>query len=372
MDDKGKPNQSSDEKIQNYSDKHSQLIEDNKFDSEPFCRITWSDIFEDTLKRYADSIPSDIKSVCNPVMSQNNTKLCENLVALNKQITFQFQILVDQYKLVQSEHAKMLEKNENLIIVNKKILDRLHDITAKDKRKMVDQESQTQEGLRASEERIPDVQENHTQIQNKESLLNQSAASFHSPETLNESKFKKENSRNVNDKNRDANDLKVTKIIIYRVPEEIGIPDIIAAIFDTIQCPINSINFEKKYRLRDLGIHNYVFKIPHHTACGLLKSKCINIKCHSFSVRQFITVIRCFCCQAYNHYADSCTNIKICARCGDSHNSFNCHRSPRCINCIINNRAKMNFKTDHPAYSMQCESLKHYIKQQRLFLDTSF
>lgn len=103
--------------------------------------------------------------------------------------------------------------------------------------------------------------------------------------------------------------------MIYRVPEEIRIPDIIKAINDTLQCPINSITFEKIYRLRKSGIHNYVFEIPHNFANYLIKSKFINIRAQSFPVGQFIRVIRCFRCQAYNFVADSCRNTRNCARC---------------------------------------------------------
>lgn len=52
----------------------------------------------------------DIKSIVNPNKSNDHPRIFEKLDAIHKQIKFQFQIPVDQYKLTQAENTKTLEK----------------------------------------------------------------------------------------------------------------------------------------------------------------------------------------------------------------------------------------------------------------------
>ena len=80
----------------------------------------------------------------------------------------------------------------------------------------------------------------------------------------------------------------------------------------------------------------------------------------SHSVIQYpSSLIRCYSCQSFGHYANSCKSQSYCARCARQHYNKNCNRPPRCINCIrTSNKLQLKLNFHHPAFSKSCPTYK--------------
>lgn len=120
------------------------------------------------------------------------------------------------------------------------------------------------------------MHDSSTQTNIIHSLIHEITGSCEASNIQHCSKLSLDCSINDTEKSFNSSDLKLIKIIIYRLSEEIDIPDIMKAINDFIQYTIPFVTFIKKYKLKESYEYNYVFEIPHDIARCLIKLKCRN------------------------------------------------------------------------------------------------
>ena len=76
---------------------------------------------------------------------------------------------------------------------------------------------------------------------------------------------------------------------------------------------------------------------------------------HSF-LQHISSLIRCYSCQSFGHYANSCKNQSYCAR---QNCTKNCYRPPHCINWIrTSNKLWLKLNFHHPEFSKSCPTYK--------------
>ena len=84
-----------------------------------------------------------------------------------------------------------------------------------------------------------------------------------------------------------------------------------------------------------------VLQLPEDDARLLLHKGKIFLGFNSCSIQRYISVIRCYKCQRFDHMARNCKFEHVCAVCGGNHptgggpdGSPPCSKRPRCINCL--------------------------------------
>lgn len=91
------------------------------------------------------------------------------------------------------------------------------------------------------------------------------------------------------------------------------------------------------------------------------------LDCRSCRCYEYLGVIRCYNCNGYNHIFKDCKERKLCANCGNSgHDAKDCKNNPECSNCkLCNTKYKLNLKTTHGVYDVQCPTYQRYQDKER-------
>lgn len=83
---------------------------------------------------------------------------------------------------------------------------------------------------------------------------------------------------------------------------------------------------------------------------------------------EYISVIKCYQCNQYNHTAKNCSNVKKCGKCSSSeHETKDCHNTRySCVNCKLSNeRFKLNFPTEHSTFDIRCPTYLRLMEGER-------
>lgn len=83
---------------------------------------------------------------------------------------------------------------------------------------------------------------------------------------------------------------------------------------------------------------------------------------------EYVSTIKCYNCNQYNHTSKECPNSKTCGKCASNHHeSKNCNsRNLHCINCkLSNDKYKLNLNTEHSAYSIECPTYIRLLNSAR-------
>ena len=80
-----------------------------------------------------------------------------------------------------------------------------------------------------------------------------------------------------------------------------------------------------------------------------------------------ISVLQCFKCLGYKHYAKDCkAKSSVCSKCGENHSYKDCKsQTTRCVNCVNKNTMNKtkNIDTNHTALDRECPCRTIIIKE---------
>lgn len=83
---------------------------------------------------------------------------------------------------------------------------------------------------------------------------------------------------------------------------------------------------------------------------------------------EYVSIIKCYNCNQYNHTSKECPNSKTCGKCASIHHeSKDCSsRTYSCINCkLSNDKFKLHLNTDHSAYNIECPTYIRHLNSER-------
>lgn len=107
-----------------------------------------------------------------------------------------------------------------------------------------------------------------------------------------------------------------------------------------------------------MGKVNWLIDVDEKGRDWLINLKRICVDFDRYRVVNYINIIRCFNCQAYGHYANSCKGTLKCAKCAEEHSTKDCKSDTiRCANCYFEDPT---VESDHRADSAQCPSFVRY------------
>lgn len=152
-------------------------------------------------------------------------------------------------------------------------------------------------------------------------------------------------------------------IRVQYVPEDIS-NEAISAVLQKNNKTTN-VRFAFENRIRDSKCRNVTFQLEPNSWQSVLNEGYINIAWHPLRVKNFISIVRCYKCQAFGHNSKKCSATKpICSWCSGFHDVSQCistNQNGQCINC---ERSKAdgnnNINTEHPANSSNCNIFKAY------------
>lgn len=297
------------------------------------------------IKNFSTVLEEDIQFIFNSSNMKDSEGQSEMLKEIIRTAKYNANNVADFYRKFQSDHLNLIQERNNLKEVNSKLLERIHSLN----------HSKPVASVSVQTDKIRPVEDNVTHSQSQANLNTSNSEIYNSP-----------NKSNLSNINTSINS-RMNKVIIYNIDENIGIPDITAAIADKVQEEIPSIEFVKQIKRKSLSKYNYIIKVPQFIAHNLTKTKILNINDCVCQIKQFVHVTRCYTCHQYGHMAKSCKKSKVCGWCGDSHDSVKCDKPPKCTNCVRHNQTgNHSFTTDHPAFASSCSSYKFYILNVRL------
>lgn len=384
MADKNKDKQKCKTKVQKVLYENTQITQSNEHVSEQNelnSKISWPYLFPEVLKNHTNAVSAILETVSNQVNDQDISALTVSFTTFQKQIKSHLDFLVETYNdFVLPKHSEILREKENLMTVNRKILERLHSMTSQnkqdvisDQKTFINKHDHNKELSRfvhnkATQTDISDQGFRHNVLQ-QQKVINDSHDSSLREEVfknhLNDSEIL-EVSLNCSFNSPIKRHEKPIRVIICELPVQFNIPDILIGISDIVKTHVSSINFVKKYKLNYADIYNWILDISPEIAKQLLRVKEIPIQTKLYPVKKFVVVKRCFRCQTYKHIAKFCDNNIKCSVCAGPHNNTNCTNFPKCINCIINNENNnTSFDTSHAAFARDCPSLKKHIEDER-------
>lgn len=90
----------------------------------------------------------------------------------------------------------------------------------------------------------------------------------------------------------------------------------------------------------------------------LLAKKRVCIDLERYRIVQFVTIVRCFKCQAFGHMSGRCPGVLTCVKCSGDHNISDCKSSSvRCSNCYFKDQEA---DCEHRADSLDCPEYQIY------------
>lgn len=119
------------------------------------------------------------------------------------------------------------------------------------------------------------------------------------------------------------------------------------------------LDFDVVRRIKTkMGRVNWLIDIDERGRDWLISQRRICVDFDRYRVVNYVNIIRCFKCQEYGHYANSCRGALKCAKCADTHNIKDCKsESVRCANCYFQ---EGSIDSEHRADSPQCPSFNRY------------
>lgn len=152
---------------------------------------------------------------------------------------------------------------------------------------------------------------------------------------------------------------------IFDIPEEQEIIDMIKEQNDIAQRENIKMSIKKRIKgNKKDGI--LIIEVDPATHKVLLEKNKIKLGWNRCRIFDCVSVLRCFKCCGYNHFAKDCKREIKCRRCAGNHIEKECKSDKKkCANCFrMLEEFKMNdIKTDHFASDTSCEYYKRIIKK---------
>lgn len=95
----------------------------------------------------------------------------------------------------------------------------------------------------------------------------------------------------------------------------------------------------------------------------------IHIGWSSYRFFEFVSVIRCYRCWRYGHFADKCKAPESCPLCGENHKKEQCKKVDNfvCVNCkYANETLKLkDVSFNHHVFDINCSSYQKQISKEK-------
>lgn len=113
------------------------------------------------------------------------------------------------------------------------------------------------------------------------------------------------------------------------------------------------INITKTFQGKD-GNKNYIIDVDRVTKNILLARPRVCINFNRVRIQDYVTITRCFRCQAFGHTSYRCAELIKCGKCAADHDTKECKSSVvKCANCE---------DSEHSAFSPKCPEFQKYKK----------
>lgn len=109
-----------------------------------------------------------------------------------------------------------------------------------------------------------------------------------------------------------------------------------------------------------------IMEVDPDTHKYLLKKTKIKLDWNLCRVFDCVSVLRCYKCWGFNHFAKDCKSEQKCRKCAGNHLEKDCQEEvKKCINCIkmVIDFKLEGIKTDHCANDLECECYKRAINR---------
>lgn len=109
-------------------------------------------------------------------------------------------------------------------------------------------------------------------------------------------------------------------------------------------------------KLRSVESNDAVFEVCCESYNKLIEISVLNLPWRECRVYEHLHVIRCYKCCGYFHKSTECTQTQKCSRCAGAHKHSECKsKLSCCVNCkLVNEKFKLNLKTNHHAWDKNC------------------
>ncbi|XP_023240772.1 uncharacterized protein LOC111639206 [Centruroides sculpturatus] len=163
------------------------------------------------------------------------------------------------------------------------------------------------------------------------------------------------------------------KVAIYGIPSNLSKEVIINTIFDqndniSAHYDNNKENYVKEITAKfkwgkNPNTHHWVFEVTPGLKRILIMQKKLNIDWVRCSVEEHFSIIQCYRCCRYGHFARECKSERaFCNHCGGDHRYSECKNkgtSPSCINCICSKAANFAHKANHNSCTERMKVIKN-------------
>lgn len=118
----------------------------------------------------------------------------------------------------------------------------------------------------------------------------------------------------------------------------------------------------KKIRMRN-QTNAIILEVDQFTHKVLIEKQRMKIGWKNCRVYDYVSVVRCYKCWGYSHFATECKNETICKRCAGNHKYTECPNNfKKCINCTKTaQKLNLDIACEHEATDIKCESYKRMV-----------
>lgn len=116
------------------------------------------------------------------------------------------------------------------------------------------------------------------------------------------------------------------------------------------------------------NLQTVIMEVDPKTHKYLVEKRRMKVGWVNCPVYDYVSVVRCFNCWGYNHFAKDCRNEKTCRRCGGAHDRKECKASnATCINCckMMEKYNIEDLPCNHEATDVNCEAYKIVLNRNR-------
>lgn len=128
----------------------------------------------------------------------------------------------------------------------------------------------------------------------------------------------------------------------------------------------SKIRIVKKINVRNQAT-TMILEVDQYTHKFLVEKQRMRIGWKNCHVYDYVSVVRCYKCWGYSHFAKKCKNETTCKRCAENHEYIECQNSlKKCINCLKSvKKLNFNIACDYEATDIECESYKRMVDKLR-------